>query len=158
MAENDREAVVDIFNHYVEKSFAAYPEQKMPSEFFDFLLEVTQGYPAIVVKDRDAGEAVVGFGFMRAYHHIETLRRTAEIAYFIRPEYTRKGLGHSIIEHFIQEAQSCGVDSLLANISSLNEQSLSFHKKMGFEQCGRFRRVGRKFGKDFDVIWMQKLL
>jgi len=58
----------------------------------------------------------------------------------------------------VHDRDAGGVDCLLANISSHNEQSLDFHRKMGFQQCGRFRRVGKKFGKDFDVIWMQKLL
>ena len=130
----------------------------MPYEFIDYLLQMTQGYPAITVRDPDKGDMVVGFGFMRAHHPLETFRRTAEITYFIMPKYTRKGIGKSIIEHFVQESTKFGIDSLLANISSLNEQSLNFHQKMGFQECGRFRRVGKKFGRDFDVIWMQKLL
>ena len=31
MAEGDRAAVIDLFNHYVENSFAAYPEEKVPT-------------------------------------------------------------------------------------------------------------------------------
>ena len=50
------------------------------------------------------------------------------------------------------------IDTLLADISSLNEPSIKFHEKLGFSHCGSFKRVGRKFGKDFDVVWMQKLL
>jgi len=29
---------------------------------------------------------------------------------------------------------------------------------MGFFECGRFKRVGRKKGKDIDGIWMEKML
>jgi len=158
LSEHDRKAVTDIFNSYVEKGFAAYPEDKVPYEFYDYLLQIAHGYSAIAVHDRDAGGVVVGFGFMRAYHPAKTFQRTAEITYFILPEYTRKGIGTAILEYFIHQSRQHGVDCLLANISSHNEQSLDFHRKMGFEQCGRFRRVGKKFGKDFDVIWMQKLL
>lgn len=48
------------------------------------------------------------------------------------------------------------MDNLLASISSRNEQSLAFHRKRGFVECGRLRDVGVKFGKSFDVVWMQK--
>jgi phosphinothricin acetyltransferase len=51
-----------------------------------------------------------------------------------------------------------GIDNLLASASSLNEQSLRFHAKVGFERCGTFRSVGRKAGRDFDVVWFQKRL
>ncbi len=158
LSECDQGPIIDIFNHYIENSFAAYSEEKMPYKFIDHFLQMAQGYPAITVRDRDKGELVVGFGFMRAHHPVKTFRRTAEITYFILPEYTRKGIGESIIEYFLGEAPKLGIDSVLANISSLNEQSLRFHKKMGFEECGRFRRIGKKLGKDFDVIWMQRLL
>lgn len=158
LSESDREPVIDIFNHYVENSFAAYAEEKLPYEFFDFLLQVSHGYPAIGVRDTETGDHLIGFAFMRPYHAFPSFRRTAEVTYFISPKHTQKGIGRSILGHFIEEASKLGVDSLLASISSLNEQSISFHKRMGFEQCGRFRRIGRKFGKDFDVIWMQRLL
>lgn len=36
--------------------------------------------------------------------------------------------------------------------------SLAFHRKHGFEDCGRFKGVGRKFGEDFDIVWMQRHL
>ena len=32
---DDREAVVDLFNYYVENSFAAFPQEKVPYAFFD---------------------------------------------------------------------------------------------------------------------------
>ena len=35
MAEHHRKAVVDIFDYYVENSFAAYPEAPMGSAVFD---------------------------------------------------------------------------------------------------------------------------
>jgi phosphinothricin acetyltransferase len=47
------------------------------------------------------------------------------------------------------------VDTILAHTSSRNTASIRFHRKHGFRECGRLRRVGRKFGKDFDVIWVQ---
>ena len=56
------------------------------------------------------------------------------------------------------EAGVKGIDSLLAAISSHNQASINFHLQNGFKECGRFLRVGRKFGQDFDVVWMQRLL
>ena len=63
-----------------------------------------------------------------------------------------------IMEFFVQEAKKINIDVLLADISSLNEQSIKMHEKVGFSHCGFFRRVGRKFGKNFDVVWMQRFL
>ena len=153
MSDQHRHAVVDIFNYFIVHGFAAYPEEPVGYDLFDRFSEMTRGYPSVVVKE-DSGK-VVGFAFLHPYHSASTLRRTAEITYFIVPEHTRKGLGTAILERFVEEAQELGVDAILASISSRNEESIRFHRKNGFHKCGRFRKVGRKFGEDFDVIWMQ---
>jgi len=114
---------------------------------------MTQGYPAIVVCDDGQ---VVGFAMLHPYHGATTFKRTAEITYFLRPDHTRKGLGACILNEFLHQAQSIGADTLLACISSLNLASIRFHQKHGFRECGRLVRIGRKFGQDFDVVWMQK--
>jgi len=110
--------------------------------------------PSCVARD-DRGE-VVGFAFLRPYHPAPTLRRTAEIGYFIHPEHTRKGLGGQILEHLMAEGRKAGVDNIVASISSRNEPSLDFHRAHGFAECGCFNAVGRKNGQDFDVVWMQR--
>jgi len=50
------------------------------------------------------------------------------------------------------------IKTLLASISSRNKESIAFHKKHGFIECGRFKDIGRKRGKPFDVVWMQKVI
>ncbi len=154
LADKHRNPVIDIFNYYIENGFAAYPESKVGYDFFDMFLYMTRGYPAIAVKS-DSGD-IVGFAFLRAYHPMEAFKRTAEISYFILPEHTGKGIGKAILAYFVEEAKKLGIDSILADISSLNQSSINFHSKNGFRECGRLKKVGRKFGKDFDVVWMQK--
>lgn len=152
----DRIAVIDIFNYYIENSFAAYPENKVENEFFEMIVSITKGYPSATIK-KDSGE-VVGFGFLRPYHPLPAFKRTAEISYFIRPEYTGKGLGELILNYLLDEVKKTPVDSIIAGISSLNDPSIKFHLKHGFSECGRFLKVGRKNNTDFDIVWMQKHL
>jgi phosphinothricin acetyltransferase len=153
LGEQHRTAVMDIFNYYIANSFAAYPQETMGYEFFDHFLEMSSGFPAVAIKDET--ETVVGFAFLHAYRLDQTFQRAAEITYFILPAHTGKGIGSDVLRQFRLAAKEQGIDSLLANISSRNEGSLRFHLKNGFEECGRFPRIGRKFGKDFDVVWMQ---
>ncbi len=156
LEECDRDGVIAVFNYHVEHGFAAYPELPVNSEFFDRILAMRAGYPAVCVRT-GSGECV-GFGFLRPFHPAGTFRRTAEIAYFLMPEHTSKGLGQRMLAMFEERGPQCGVDNLLASVSSLNEQSLQFHARAGFERCGIFRAVGRKQGRDFDMIWFQKRL
>ena len=154
MTDAHGKPVIDIFNYYIEHSFAAFCEQPLPYEYYAALLERIGTLPSCIAKD-EAG-AVVGFSFLRPYHPAPTLRRTAEIGYFIHPEHTRKGLGGQILDYLMGEARQRGIDNFVASISSRNEPSLAFHRAHGFAECGRFKAVGRKNGCDFDVVWMQR--
>jgi L-amino acid N-acyltransferase YncA len=154
LAAEHREAVMDIFNHYIEHTLAAFYEQALPYPFFDRWLEAIGTRPACVA--RTACGEIVGFGFMRPLHAAPTLNRSAEVVYFLHPSHTRRGMGRMVLERLIAEARQQGIDSLLASISSRNEPSLAFHRKHGFVECGRFQAVGRKRGEDFDVVWMQR--
>ena len=51
-----------------------------------------------------------------------------------------------------------GIHSVLANVSSLNEESIRFHLKNGFIECGRFKEAGKKKDQVFDVVYFQKML
>jgi phosphinothricin acetyltransferase len=153
--EQDRDAITSIFNHYVEHSFAAYPGQPVDGTFFDFMKKIIYGDAFFVIENEDR---VAGFGFLKRHHAQPTFDRVAEVGYFLQPVFTRKGLGRLLLDRLEQEARTLGIDTLLAHISSRNQPSISFHKKQGFRECGRFQRISRKFGRDVDIIWMQKFI
>jgi len=157
MAEPHRRQVVDLYNHYVETSFAAYLEASAPYELFDRFLARARGYPALVARSEETGD-IVGFAFLHPYHPATSFKRAAEVTYFLHPAHTRQGLGTLLLRGLEQAARPLGVDCLLANVSSRNEASLEFHRKRGFVECGRFREIGRKHGEGFDVVWFQKRL
>ncbi|MDR2039285.1 MAG: GNAT family N-acetyltransferase [Bacteroidales bacterium] len=145
--------VMRIYNYYIENSFAAYAEQKLPVNFFDKLLETSKGYPAYVIK---SGDDIIGFCLLRPYHPFPTFKSTAEITYFIDEKHSGKGLGKMVLDKLTDAAGEQGITTILASVSSKNPQSLSFHRKHGFSECGRFRQIGRKFGETFDIIWFSK--
>lgn len=150
--EKHRKPVIDIFNYYIESGFAAFPETRVSYDFFDTFLDMSHGYPTCVAKT-ESGD-VVGFAFLHQYAWADTFKRSAKITYFILPQHTRKGLGKMMLDRLISQARSIGVDHLLANINSCNKESLQFHRKYGFQECGRFQEVGKKFREDVDVVWV----
>jgi L-amino acid N-acyltransferase YncA len=156
MTLDDRNAVIDIFNYYIENSFAAYPEKSVTYEFYETLLKMCHGLPNGVIRD-DTG-VVVGFGMLRPYNPISTFSTTAEITYFVKQGHTGLGLGTVLIEYLMNEGINRGIKSILASVSSLNVGSMKFHIRHGFIECGRFRKIGRKQEKVFDVVYYQKML
>ncbi len=156
LTTDDRPAVIDIFNHYVENSFAAYPQNPVPYDFFDVLLNLCKGYPSAVAVSEN-GE-IVGFGMLRPYNAIPTFSRTAEITYFLKPGFTGRGIGKAVLDYLVAGGKERGLTSILASISSMNEGSLRFHLRNGFSECGRLKSVGVKKGTEFDVVYCQKIL
>lgn len=152
----DRESIIDVFNYYVENSFAAYLDSKLPYQAFDMLLQISKGYPTGSIKDQEG--IVVGFGMLRTHNPISTFSQTAEVTYFIHPDHTGKGLGKMLLASLEKGGREIGITNILANISSLNPRSIDFHQRNGFIECGRFKKVGKKNGRDFDTVWMQKML
>ncbi len=152
----DRKEFLDIFNHYIETSFAAFPDHPMPGEAFDMIMHRCEGFPTVAA--RDPKGHVIGFGLLHAYNPFPVFSHTAELTYFIRPEWIGRGVGTMILSHLCQKAREKGITTVLACISSLNDQSLRFHRRKGFIQCGCFSSVGKKKGVTFDIIYMQKFL
>ncbi|MCK9631256.1 MAG: N-acetyltransferase family protein [Methanoregula sp.] len=156
ISESDRKSVVDLFNYYIENSYAAYPEQKVPYEFFSLFLDASRNYPSVVARGSEG--TVAGFGLLRPHNPMAAFRHTAEVTYFLRPEMTRKGLGTRMFEYLETAGRKQEITSLLASISSLNDGSIRFHTRQGFTECGRFLSVGMKKGVVFDMVWMQKFI
>jgi len=156
ISNEDRESIMDIFNQYVESSFAAYPENTLPYQAFDMLLHMSNGFPTGSIKDQKG--RLVGFGMLRAHNPMPTFSQTAEVTYFIHPDHTGKGLGKMLLGFLEKGAVAKGITNILANISSLNPVSIRFHQRNGFIECGRFKKVGKKKGQEFDTVWMQKML
>jgi len=153
MSEDHGPEIMEIFNHYIENTFAAYPETPLPAPAFAMFLQMTKGYPAFAIMD---GSRTVGFCFLRAYNPMPAFRATAEITSFIHPEFTGRGIGKTALSKIEESAREAGISRILASISSLNDGSIRFHRAHGFSECGRFHSVGVKRGKVFDVVWMEK--
>ena len=156
LAEADRQPVIDILNHYIETSFAAFPRSKVSYQFFDPFLKAAETHPSAAARD-DCGQ-VAGFGLLRPFHFADSFAATAEFSCFLHPDHTRRGLGGLILDRLCAQAASRGILWVVAQISSPNQASLDFHAAHGFEPSGRLRGVGRKFDQEFDVIFMQKPL
>ncbi len=151
MQENDRDAVMRIFNHYAAASFAAYPDGPLPPQFFGPLRE---GSVSALVLEDDGG--ISGFGLLKPFLPFPVFRKTGMLTYFIAPEATGKGVGRRLLERLNGDAKKMGMTMLVANMSSKNEASIRFHLHHGFAEAGNLAGVGEKFGEPFGVLWMQR--
>lgn len=151
--ENDSERIIEIYNYYVRSTFAAYPTEPVSLSFIDYLRKDAFSF-YVAEKDNE----LVGFALMKPFLPFSSFKETATITYFIDPKHTRCGLGNQFLEALESDARQRGICTILAHAASSNEESINFHRKYGFSECGRLPGVGVKFGEHFDIVWMSKTL
>jgi L-amino acid N-acyltransferase YncA len=155
MSDEHRIEIIDIFNFYILNSYSAYPEEKVSYDYYDKFLGITDNYPAFAIKLNDK---IIGFCYLSSYNPLSSFKETAVITYFIDKEHTGKGIGKIALNKLETEARRKGIKNILANIASINEESIAFHSKNGFKKCGEFQGIIQKNNRQFDIIWMQKKL
>lgn len=150
----DRPAILKIFNYYIENTFMAYPEHALEMDVFDYLDKVHFPNQLYVIELEDG--QIAGFGMLKRIGPDAVFDHTAEIAYFILPDFIHHGIGTQILDFMTEKGKGFGIQTLMASISSLNPISIRFHEKNGFHHAGRFKKVGKKKENFFDMVWMQK--
>lgn len=151
----DADAVAQILDYFALNTFVSYSCTAVGAKIVKLLQAMSGEHPFYVV---EVDGMVVGSGGLKPVHPGDCVRRTGEVGYSFLPEYTGRGLGSLLLQRLESDARRMGMDTLVASIASKNEQSLAFHARHGFVECGRFVRAGRKFDQDFDIVWMQKFL
>lgn len=157
LREEHRISVIDIFNYYIKNTNYAFRREEVAYSHFDKYLENAKKLCGYAITD-DATATVIGFCQLKPYDPLSTFDHTVETTYFLEPGSTRKGIGTLILHRLIEDAKRLKKQQMIASISGDNIASINFHKKHDFNECGRFRNVGNKFEKDFDIVYMQKEL
>lgn len=149
--DTDDNKIMEILNSFVEDSFAVYSDELVDSTFVIDSTESARVFLVIELNDE-----VIGFGMITPYKNYSNFSHTGVLGYFIENDFTGLGYGSMLFEELIVRGNKIGITNYLAHISSHNKQSLSFHKKHGFEEVGRFKNVSIKFEKFIDIVWVQK--
>ena len=76
-----------------------------------------------------------------------------------------KGYGRRLYEALEQELKSRGFRNLYACIGDpieedeyLTRDSEHFHAHLGYTKVGTFHKCGYKFGRWYNMIWMEKII
>jgi L-amino acid N-acyltransferase YncA len=154
--EADLPAINDIYNYYVLRSTCTYQERP---ETLDSRRQWFAGHgekhPIIVAMQQDQ---VIGWGSLSPFHARSAYRFSVENSIYIDHRFHRRGIGASLLQNLIDRARSLGHQTIVAGADTEQAGSLALHSKFGFEQVAHFKRVGFKFDRWLDVIYMQLFL
>jgi phosphinothricin acetyltransferase len=154
--EADLAPINDIYNHYVLHSTCTYQEQ--PERIEDrqkWFRHHGEKHPVIVAT---ADTRVVGWASLSAYHPRSAYRYTVENSIYVHHEHLRRGVGSLLLQELIDLSRRLGHRAIIAGIDGEQAASVALHAKFQFDNVGRFKRVGFKFGRWLDVIFMELML
>jgi L-amino acid N-acyltransferase YncA len=156
-AEADLPAVQTIYAHHVLTGAASFelepPDlQEIRSRWS---AAVAGGYPHFVAV---SGGTVVGYAYAGAYRPRPAYRHSVEDSVYVDAARHGRGIGRALLARLVEECERRGFRQMVAVIGDNLAASIALHAALSFEEIGRVRAVGWKFGRWCDTTLMQRAL
>ena len=161
--EEDAAELLKIYAPYVENTAITF-EYSIPSmeQFKNRIRQISARYPYI--KAVEKGE-ILGYAYANTFKDREAYDWSVETTVYVDQNKKRQGIGRFLYQQLEKSLIDMGILNMNACIACpmvedeyLTNDSYYCHKNMGFELAGRFHRSGYKFGKWYDMIWMEKMI
>lgn len=158
---DDAAELVRIYAPYVRETAVSF-EYEVPTveAFAERVATTLERYPYLVA-ERDGG--IVGYAYAGPFKARAAYDWSAELSVYVDRTVHDQGVGRALYEELEDRLRTLGLVNLYACITTsdkedeyINFDSIYFHKRMGFTLAGRFRHCGCKFGRWYDMIWMEK--
>ena len=157
----DAARLVEIYAPYITETAVSF-EYEVPTvdEFRERIKKIKQKYPYLVC-EKD-GE-IVGYVYASAYSEREAYDWTVATSIYVDKNCRRMGVGSRLYAELEARLKAMGIENLLAGVAYcepedeyLTQDSYKFHTKEGYFMAGQLKGVGKKFGRYYDLLWLQK--
>lgn len=159
----DAEELLSIYAPYVEWTAITF-EYTVPTveEFRERLYNTLKKYPYLVAEQN--GE-ILGYAYAGPFKAKAAYAWSVETSIYVKAGERRRGLGRLLYEALERQLKKQGILNLYACIAYpeiedeyLTEDSVHFHKKMGYRMIGTFYQCGYKFHRWYHMVWMEKMI
>ena len=154
---NDVTAILDIVNYSILHTTANYNYDIQTIEVQNKWFEDKQlhHFPVIVA---ERNGQVIGYGTYGTFREKIGYQYTVEHSVYVDEKHTGKGIGKLLLQELIQLAKNEGYHTMIGAIDATNFDSIAFHKKFGFTECGIIKEAAFKFNKWLDLLFMQLII
>lgn len=159
----DAKAMLDIYAPYVEHTAITF-EYDVPTmdEFCLRLKRVQEKYPWVVA---ERNGRVVGYAYASPFKERDAYQWAVETSIYVAETVKRQGIGRQLHDVLEQRLMAQGILNMNACISFvepedefLTQDSIRFHESLGYKRVAHFHLCGKKFGRWYDMIWMEKMI
>ena len=159
----DAQELLELYAPYVEKTAITFEYETPSLEEFTARIEYTmKRYPYLVV---EVDGRIEGYAYAGVFKDRAAYDWSAETTIYIAHDSRKSGLGRMLYEALEEKLKAMGIQNMYACIAYLDvedeyltKNSAEFHEHMGFSKVGVFHKCGYKFGRWYDMVWMEKLI
>lgn len=159
----DTQSLLKIYAPYVENTAITF-EYEVPSveEFAGRIRQVQKRYPFLVA---EAGGDILGYAYAGAFKERAAYDWAVETTVYVKNGKKRQGVGgrlYQALEYILKMQGILNLNACIADAPKedeyLTKDSVIFHQKLGYRPVGTFQKCGYKFGRWYDMVWMEKHL
>ncbi len=147
----DATAMLEIYAPYVTDTTVSFEVEVPTAEAFAGRIARSMATHAwLVAVDADA---VLGYAYASAHRSRAAYRYAAEVSAYVAPNRQGGGIGRRLYEALFARLRARGFFRAYGGITMPNDASVAFHRALGFQPVGVYRRIGFKMGRWHDVSW-----
>ncbi len=159
----DAPRILEIYAPYVQDTAISF-EYEVPSlaEFEGRIRNTLQKYPYLVA---EVDGMVMGYAYAGPFIRRAAYDLCSEVTIYLAQEAKKCGLGRALYEELEGQLRQMGILNLYACIAYpeqedeyVNANSVEFHTHMGYRMVGTFHKSGYKFGRWYDMVFMEKII
>ncbi|HSD09605.1 MAG TPA: GNAT family N-acetyltransferase [Candidatus Binatia bacterium] len=153
---SDLPRLTEIYNHYVRETAITFDvdEYTVEARRRWFEQHAGTGRHQLVVAEVDG--RVVGYAGTGTFRAKRAYDTSVEMTIYVAKDATGGGIGTALYRDLFARLAKEDVHRALAGITLPNPASLALHARFGFRQVAHFTENGRKFGRYWDVVWLEK--
>ena len=153
---SDAAALLAIYAPYVENTAITF-EYEVPTieDFTNRIAKTLEKYPYLVAEEDGV---VVGYAYASTYYARAAYDWAVELSVYVSLDSRGQGVGTKLYDALEYLLDQMGYIHFLACISLPNEASLALYRKRGYQQVAHFPKIGYKFNRWHDIVWLQKSL
>jgi phosphinothricin acetyltransferase len=151
----DAAAILSVYTPYVLDTPITFEEEVPSVAQFAERVAPSPRHPWFVA-ERDG--TVVGYAHAAPFNYRPAYRWSVETSVYLSADHHRQGIGGMLYRRLIAELQALGYVNAVALITASNAGSIAMHERLGFEEVGRWPRIGFRLGAWQDVVILQRSL
>lgn len=152
--EKDYKEITDIYNYYIKNTNISFEEDELSYDNMRKRIDsIKKKFPYIVYEEDGT---ILGYAYLNYFSERSAYRFSLDLSIYLKNGELTKGIGSALYNEIENIARKNGIKKIISCITLSNDRSISFHKKMGFSECGRMNNVGYKHNAWQSIVWMDK--